>query len=416
MASHVAPAREVLPDLVSKATRKKTGEWKLTTTSEAKPARRSGRYTFDSKTLKLKDETDQVVGRIIVQHIAAGRLQWKFEQKPQPVVRVLSSEVMEEIQNPSNANAFFVLPSQLNGAEYPSPVHPVHLIDAYKFDRTAGPRGQLALHPAVGQFLLDNAAKQGAPRGFNAVDDLLTRVNAKHELEHAQQFRSENGYFKVPKVCSKQLVSSLEKELGCLKTIAAMHVPATGLDPTLSRWSDQSHVVNMVYASAVPVNAYNNQLLSEGKALKSQEAVAAILLRGAYYGAIRLALEYYAQQTSPSRIKVFLMPVGGGVFNNSMSSIARCISEAIELSAVLCPPEQLVDRLDLCVLTWNGKPEESENFKSLLGDLGLLSSGRGESEQNDDPAPSMPMPPKQPASSRKVRLQSDGPPAKRSRQ
>jgi len=107
MASHVAPAREVLPDLVSKATRKKTGEWKLTTTSEAKPARRSGRYTFDSKTLKLKDETDQVVGRIIVQHIAAGRLQWKFEQKPQPVVRVLSSEVMEEIQNPSNANAFF---------------------------------------------------------------------------------------------------------------------------------------------------------------------------------------------------------------------------------------------------------------------------------------------------------------------
>lgn len=33
---------------------------------------------------------------------------------------MVSSEIMSEIQKPENATALFVLPSQLNAAEYPS--------------------------------------------------------------------------------------------------------------------------------------------------------------------------------------------------------------------------------------------------------------------------------------------------------
>ena len=44
-------------------------------------------------------------------------------------------------------------------------------MEDYKRDNTGGPRGQLALHPAIAQFLLDNAKTAGA--GIDAADHLL---------------------------------------------------------------------------------------------------------------------------------------------------------------------------------------------------------------------------------------------------
>merc|ERR1719343_952386 len=100
---------------------------------------------------------------------------------------------MAQIQDGANANAYFVLPSQLNGAEYPSHDQIVTKLTDYKHDNTGGPRGQLAVHPAAGQFVLDNAAHDRNPQGINGIDGLLARVG------HLG-FRLQNGYLEVPHI------------------------------------------------------------------------------------------------------------------------------------------------------------------------------------------------------------------------
>ena len=48
--------------------------------------------------------------------------------------------------------------------------------DAGPVDKTGGPKGQLAVHPAAGQFLLDNAACDDRPAGINALDLVLNHM------------------------------------------------------------------------------------------------------------------------------------------------------------------------------------------------------------------------------------------------
>ena len=59
--------------------------------------------------------------------------------------------ITDEIQNSDNADAIFVLPSQLNGAEYPGLNSIITDMDKYNSDPTGGPRGQQSVHPGAGQ-------------------------------------------------------------------------------------------------------------------------------------------------------------------------------------------------------------------------------------------------------------------------
>merc|ERR1712232_1417932 len=97
-------------------------------------------------------------------------------KKAMPCVEVVAGEIMEAIQDPCNDGAFFVLPSQLNGAEYPHHNCIVRKVEEYKTDQTGGPRGQLAAHPAMAQFVLDNARNVSNPGGINATDTCFIRV------------------------------------------------------------------------------------------------------------------------------------------------------------------------------------------------------------------------------------------------
>ncbi len=70
--------------------------------------------------------------------------------------------------------------------------------------RTGGPRGQLAVHPAVAQFLLDNAASTALEEntGINAIDEILNILPMGFELV--------NGYLKIHDVDSKSESETLE--------------------------------------------------------------------------------------------------------------------------------------------------------------------------------------------------------------
>merc|ERR1719394_1254852 len=111
---------------------------------------------------------------------------------PMSCIGITSGEVMQNIQEASAAGAYFVLPSQLNGAEYPSEVDIVQQIQDYIYDNTGGPRGQLAVHPAAGQFILANACSDRLPEGITAVDEILEEIGKPMYLK--------NGYLSLPRV------------------------------------------------------------------------------------------------------------------------------------------------------------------------------------------------------------------------
>ena len=69
-----------------------------------------------------------------------------------------------------NRGALFVIPSQFNAAEYPYHTDLLFQVEDYKHENGSGPRAQLAVHPAVAQFILDNAAGFNQS-WFNVMDD-----------------------------------------------------------------------------------------------------------------------------------------------------------------------------------------------------------------------------------------------------
>jgi len=268
---------------------------------------------------------------------------------------ICNSEIMAEIQKETNDGALFVLPSQLNGAEYPSHNSVVKQVEEYMYDNTGGPRGQLAAHPAAAQFVLDNAAHEKRKDGINAVDEL--------EKTPGCGVRLHNGYLEVQEVADlKGSEAAFQSKLHTLRPLIMEDIPAVGLTPSKRSLNAGKHRVGLVYASAVPVNTYLNRVQKKEQ-LDHQNFIAACVLRAQYYGALKHAAR--KAEASKTRRKVYLMPLGGGVFNNSWELIARSMATAIEMLE-----DREFESLEIHPLTWSGSPKEKTSlevtFKALL--------------------------------------------------
>merc|ERR1712176_22368 len=133
-------------------------------------------------------------------------------------------------------------------------------------------------------------------------------------------------------------------------------IPASGVTPDKRAFAKTSHKVNLVYASAVPVESYcNSPSTREQKVLHT--SIADAVLFAQYYGALSTA----AKRAEGRKRKVFLMPLGGGVFNNSWESICKSMARAVELLS-----DRELGLLDIYVLTWNGSSKEQSMVRSEL--------------------------------------------------
>ncbi|CAK9097437.1 Hypothetical protein SCF082_LOCUS45705 [Durusdinium trenchii] len=320
-----------------------------------------GRYSFDPQTGWLesseKDGGTEKVGRFLCKKIQDAPLKFvpnDFSKLTH--LHMVSSEVMFEIQKEENAKALFVLPSQMNGAEYPSHTSVVEHVDDYKKDDTGGPRGQLASHPAVAQFLLDNAANAKNNNGG---------INAIHEIADIPGFELVNGYLNVKDTYTVVMhLEQLEARLNTLRTLVMEDVPARGLKPDLKGFSRSSHKVGLVYASAVPVDAYVNK----GGDTDYQIKVAELILLAQYYGALKYAAEKEKQHLGPLEgrppRKVFLMPLGGGAFKNPWEIIGKSMAKAVQML-----DEDSLRLLDISALTFDEKPSEETTLKQIMQNL-----------------------------------------------
>ncbi len=345
----------------------------------------TGKYsTVDSRLssnevgfVEIIDRSDPVsssVGRFSMQasrhkSFPSGLLTKKFGTRHLSVIRIHEGDIREDIQNINNANAIFVLPSQLNGAEYPS-YHTKDIVKdvvRYRSDKTSGPRGQLACDPRAAQFILDSAASTNNIHGINAVRELLN-VEALQDAG----FKLVNGYLYVPRISDQgeegqELLSIFRSRLHTLSMLLMEGVRANGLHPRKNAWGTAQHRVNLIYASAVPVGVYLNS------ATRFTESIAQMVLIAQYYGALEIAFRRNLATERPT--KIFFMTLGGGAFNNRWEHIMRSISVAVELFADahgLTTAKQIKDRLDIQLLTWKGKPSAAVFARKELKNLNKL--------------------------------------------
>merc|ERR1719410_1951714 len=262
---------------------------------------------------------------------------------------------MKHIQKPESEGAVFVLPSQLNGAEYPSESSIVTQLRDYIYDNTGGPRGQLAVHPGAGQFVLDNAASSRNEAGINAIDGIQ---------EVAPMFKLMNGYMVLPGVSSEtdaaDLFHCFTRKLHTLRPLIMHDVQAKGLTPDKKALCRAKHQVSLVYASAVPMDAYMNYS-KDALERKLHRKVCEAVLVAQYYGSLRAVADRNLQKKCREPTTVYLLPLGGGVFNNPWESIVAAMVQAVALLANSA--EQHLSRLRIEALAWEGNPTEAKTLE-----------------------------------------------------
>jgi hypothetical protein len=117
----------------------------------------------------------------------------------------------------------------------------------------------------------------------------------------------------------------------------------------------KKHRVNMIYASAIPINNYTNQYVN-----LNLINIANYVMIGQYYGALQTAYKKYYNE----KIKIFLMPLGGGEFKNNLTNIFCNIMIAIKLLETKYNDVDV--KLDIHILTWSRNVNEYTFFKKLL--------------------------------------------------
>ncbi len=302
---------------------------------------------------------------------------------------LVKGNVGVEIQKPENNGACFLLPSQLNGAEYQSP-EPVTDLNKYKYDPTGGPLGQLSCHPVVAKFILDHAERTGFTSSpflvINAVDGVLPKCSRNFNV------KLNNGYLEV----SEKLKDGKELELNVgenpspnataifdsfcdnLKVLQTNDVPTNGLTPpneyTKFNWQSTSKV-SLIYASAVPLN-YKSAINPEKSML--QYCVAGFDLVAQYFGAMVSAYNKSINQKQQSQIKVklFLTPLGGGVFQNPREMIASSVLLSYYQAQQLF--SDFDDKVEVIFLVYNGSPDECSDFSEFFNSSDVKVEGEEE--------------------------------------
>ena len=300
-----------------------------------------------------------------------------FGKSPQCKIVFVAGNVGIQIQDPENGDAIFVLPSQLNGAEYQSPTNVITDLNGYKFDPTAGPLGQLSFNPVVAQFVMDHAARNDFTSPFlviNAIDKVIEEL----ELLDITSLTLKNGYLLVPEKLddgkelvltngvepSQTAITIFDSLSTRLKVLQTDDVPTSGLKPPGEYTefnSGSGTTATPIYASAIPL-CYQSKTNAEKSML--QYCVAGFDLVAQYFGAMVSAYNKSKQSGAAlgKRVKLFLTPLGGGAFNNPREMIA--------CSALLAyyQAQQLFvdfdDKVEVIFLAWDCKNNDGSIDKN----------------------------------------------------
>ena len=312
----------------------------------------TGSYKYDDAThslttqMKVNDtRLPDATMKVVVANVAAKGNGFEFQpQRELSSVGIIqhNGNIMTDIQMQADRQRMFVLPSQLNAAEYSTnSLDEQQLkeygLNDYLYDGTGGPRGQLSVDLGVAQFILDNA--HNITTGTKGINNVRCMGNI-------EGIRLNNGYLHV----QNPNVQAFSDALSEMTVLGIRNIPVRGLKAfgnpnNIHSFVDHTHKVDLVYASAVPYGSYNNE---ENVSVRN---IAQMTLYGQYLASLRLAIQARSRD-------VFLMPLGGGVFKNKPEDIKSAMISAVETVS-----DQLQESdIRVYVLTWNGNPQEARIY------------------------------------------------------
>ena len=255
---------------------------------------RRGAYAVDAPSSTLTTTMDGLGER-------ASRVVWasvdatgaEFDPKAQGSLSSVGikqhvGSIMVDVQTPmkwttTRRQRMFVLPSQLNAAEYAAKdLSKSELasygLEEYLHDGTGGPRGQLSADLGVAKFIIDNATNE--TRRGKGIDN----VRLMGDIDGVSL---KNGYLEVD---GSPDVRTFSQRLPRMTVMGVKDVPVRGLkafgSPNVKHtFVDLPHTVDLVYASAVPYGTYGNQPKTP-----SMLQIVGMTIFGQYVAALRLAI------------------------------------------------------------------------------------------------------------------------------
>lgn len=307
-----------------------------------------GSYKFDIKTNILTYQNSRIEGKTMTSKISTvtcGVHDWKWDSWQQPNLSLTElgmiqkiSAINLEIAKQSNKRRVFVLPSQLNAAEYPDHKDSAIVTDVqdYIYDPTGGPRGQLAGDPSVAQFIIDNAANKNNQDGINNL-----------RCMEMKGMKIKNGYLIPSKTPDVEL---FKKEIHKMTILGTEDVSVTGIVSggydKFAVFKTMPHKVDLIYASAMPLGKYSVPVNDQTKALANQ------VLLGQYTCAMKWAVQR-------KNCELYLMPLGGGVFGNDLSKIKQAIAASFDVMK----EELKQSNVEIFLIAYSANKKECEMFK-----------------------------------------------------
>jgi hypothetical protein len=310
----------------------------------------------------------------------------EFGKSEECKIVLVAGNIGTKIQDPANNGAMFSLASQLSATEYLNPESgPTTTLDDYKEDPTGGPIAQLSCSPPVAQFILLHGARTGFNSNFlviNAIDDIISELRTLG----ITSLTLNNGYLEVPSKLQsgeeldltnsqnppEKAITIFDSLSTRLKVLQTGGVRADGLTPPgiYSKFNCESKTkVTLIYSSAVPLN-YNSRINPEKSML--QYCVAGFDLVAQYFGAMVSA---YHKSKKPGvalgkKVKLFLTPLGGGVFKNPREMIASSVLLAYYQAQQLLP--NFDDKVEIIFLAWDGNLFECSDFMKFFNEDGSI--------------------------------------------
>ena len=342
------------------------GKWSL---KSDKGVENTGSYEFDPKTMKIttrfNGKPDKIATVMITKCVCpvSEFVNKRVDDFPFSEINVILGSIQDLIQTKASGNRqkVFVLPSQLNGAEYSSQDDNdiVTRLQSYMGDRTGGPAGQLAADPGVAQFIIDNAANSNTE-----LFDLDSGINNVRLMGNIPGITLQNGYLQVKDDAN---IQEFENKISQMTVLGVRDVPVRGLTSGKFReFIDTDHTVDLIYASAVPIKSdpdpessyYNPYAPYYGNSDHATvRRIANVTLFAQYVGSFRLAI------LRGGKCNIYLMLLGGGVFSNRFDDIKDAISSAYNFM------KEGLKRADVkvFVVVWEGtkKREELKAFNLL---------------------------------------------------
>jgi hypothetical protein len=287
----------------------------------------------------------------------------RVDDFPFSEINVILGSIQDLIQTKASGNRqkVFVLPSQLNGAEYPEPDFIVSKLQSYMTDRTGGPAGQLAADPGVAQFIIDNAANNNTE-----LFDHDSGINNVRLMGDIPGITLQNGYLQVKDDAN---ISEFENKISQMTVLGIRDVPVRGLTSGKFReFFYADHTVDLIYGSAVPIQSdpdpkspyYDRYAPYYGNSdHPTVRRIANLTLFAQYVGSFRLAI-------LRGNCNIYLMLLGGGVFSNRFDDIKDAITSAYNYM------KEGLKRADVkvSVLVWEGnvgknQPKAKEELRAF---------------------------------------------------